>query len=199
MKPAQLRIFQALADLAIPLLGYFFWNWSFYFILLFFLLDYLVSCVFAFVKVNKINEYRGIEAAFPGKQALLTFLLIAVSLLALFPALPLINPAFNLGKETWEFLSYTDLGIPIPQGVILLPLLAYGGYVQYKMQFLMNGRFTTATTQSVWRSHFMTAFIVLALSGLFFGLSMLIVFPQVLYTILLIFGVAGYRFFYSRS
>lgn len=199
MKPAQLRIFQALADLAIPLLGYFFWNWSFYFILLFFVLDYLVASVFSFVKVRKIASYREIHWSFPVTQLVSTVVLITVSLLAVIPALTLSNPTFNLAKETWAFLTYTELGFPIPQGFILLPILAYGGYAQYKMQFLMNGRFTTVQPAEIWKIHFQTAFIVLAVAGLFLGISFLVVFPPATYTLTLIFGVAAYRFFYSRT
>lgn len=196
MKPAQLKLFLALADLAIPLLGYFFWNWNFYFILLFFVLDFIVSSVFSFVKVKKINAYRGIDASFPFAKLIYSILLIAAGFALLVLALQQTVPGFDLAKETWAFLSYKDMGIA--QGIVLLPLLIYGGYTQYKMQFLMNGKFAVATVDETWKMHFTTIFVVLAASGIFLGLSFFVVFPQVAYIIALTFGVVAYRFFYSR-
>lgn len=199
MKPAQLRIFQALADLAIPLTGYFFLDWSFYFILLFFVLDHIVSSVFTFVRVNKVNSYRGVRGSFPLKNALLTIVCIAVAFIAVIPAIQRIDPRFDLAKETWHFIIYTEPGFPVPQGIILIPLLVFGGYQQYKMQFLITGKFTAATPEEIWKMHFTTVYLVLGISALFLGLSQLIVFPWIVYTLILIFGVAAYRFLYARQ
>ena len=196
MKPAQLRIFQALSDLAIPLLGFFLWNWDFYFILLFLLLDYFVFCVFSFVKERKIDSHQGIPHRFNLQNFLLTVLLVAASLAILFPAISIINPAFDIAKDTWAFLAYKDMGIA--QGTVLLPLLIFGGYVQYKMQFLVPRKFATLSKTEVWKMHFMTILLVLSASGLLLGTAFLIVFPSIVYILALIFGVAAYRFFYSR-
>lgn len=199
MPPAQLRIIQALADLAIPLLGYIFLDWSFYFILLFFLLDHLVACVFAFIKARKIAGYRGTSTAFPVSKALLTMLLFAAALAALYPAIVLTNPTFSLAHETWEFIIYTEPGLPIPQGILLLPLIVFGSYQQYKLQFLVPGKFTVTSEEEIWKIHFLTAGIVPACSAAFLGASLLVVLPQPVYILTLIFGVAAYRFLYARA
>jgi hypothetical protein len=196
MNLAQVRIIQAFADLAIPLLGYFFWNWDFYFILLFYLLDYKIFCVFSFVKFQKVIQYKGLEKKFPVVKLLLTIALILIGFVAVIPALYQIDSAFDLLKNTWEFLSYKEMGIA--QGIILIPLLIYAGFAQYKMQFLLSGKFQTTKPSEIWELHFQTMFLVIAASGLFLGLSLLSEIPVVFYVFSLIFGVSAYRFFIAR-
>lgn len=197
MSLAQVRIIQAFADLAIPLLGYFFWNWDFYFILLFYLLDYKIFCAFSFVKFQKVIQYKDLENNFPVVNLLLTIALILIGFAAVIPALYQIDPAFDLLKNTWAFLSYKEMGIA--QGIILIPLLIYAGFAQYKMQFLMTGKFQTTKPSDIWKLHFQTMFLVIAASGLFLGLSLLVEIPVVFYVFTLIFGVSAYRFFIARQ
>jgi len=196
MKLGQVRIIQAVADLAIPLMGYFFWNWDFYFILLFYLLDYKVFCAFSFVKFHKIIQYKGLQNKFPFLNLFLTIALILTGFIAIIPALYQIDPAFDLLKNTWAFLSYKEMGIA--QGIILIPLLIYAGFMQYKMQFLLTGKFQTTKTSEIWKLHFQTMFLVIAASGLFLGLSLLSEIPVIFYVFTLIFGVSAYRFFMAR-
>jgi hypothetical protein len=196
MNLAQVRIFQAVGDLAIPLLGYFFWNWDFYFILLFYLLDYKIFCAFSFIKCHKIIHYKGLNYKFPFLNLLLTIALISVGFAAVIPALYQIDPRFDLVKNTWTFLSYKEMGIA--QGFILIPLLIYAGFAQYKMQFLMTGKFQTTKTSDIWKLHFQTMFLVIAASGLFLGLSLILNIPVIFYVFALIFGVSAYRFFIAR-
>ncbi len=197
MSLAQVRIIQAVADLAIPLLGYFFWNWDFYFILLFYLLDYKIFCAFSFVKFHKVIQYKGLENKFPVVNLLLTIALILIGFVAVIPALYQIDPAFDLLKNTWAFLSYKEMGIA--QGIILIPLLIYAGFSQYKMQFLLTGKFQTTKPSEIWKLHFKTMFLVIAASGLFLGLSLLAEIPVIYYVFALIFGVSLYRFFIARE
>lgn len=196
MNLAQVRIIQAVADLAIPLLGYFFWNWDFYFILLFYMLDYKIFCAFSFIKSYKIIQYKGLQYKFPVFNLLSTIALILIGFAAVIPALYQIDPTFDLLKNTWEFVSYKEMGIA--QGIILIPLLIYAGYAQYKMQFLMTRKFQTSKTSDTWKLHFQTMFLVIAASGLFLGLSLLLNIPAIFYVFALIFGVSAYRFFIAR-
>ena len=192
MNLSQLKIIQAIADLVIPLLGYFFWHWDFYFILLFYLLDYKIFCTFTFVKNFKIIQYKGINYRFPYKKLFLTIFLFLIGFLALIPALYQIDPHFDIVKNTWDFVSYKEMGIP--QGIILIPLLIYAGYSQYKLQFLMTSKYKTTKTKQIWNLHFQTMFLVIAASGLILGLSLLINIPTIWYVFVLIFGVSAYRF-----
>jgi len=195
MKPAKLKIVQSIGDLAIPLLGYFFWHWDFYFILLFYILDLLVSSSFTFVRERKINAYRGI-GGFSTQKLLLTLLLLSIAFFLILQAMPMIDPEFDAARNTWQFLAYEDMGIA--QGVILLPLVIYTGYLQYKMQFLMTGRFQTEQAAHLWRQHFMTLFIVIAAAGTMLGISSVVVFPHIFYILGLILGATAYRFFITR-
>jgi len=195
MKPAQLKIIQAVGDLAIPLLGYFFWNWDFYFILLFYILDLLVSSAFTFIKVHQVNKHRN-TIHFSWKWLLLTILMVSVSFYLIFQAMPMIDPEFDFLRDTWNFLAYEEMGIA--QGILLLPLLIYGGYMQYKMQFLMNGKFRAVSQEEVWKQHFTTLLLVLAITGIMLAVSTQVVFPHIVYILGLIFGATAYRFLVTR-
>ena len=50
---------QSFGDALIPILGYFFWNWNLYFIVLFYLLDLIASEVFMYFKSKKILQVQG--------------------------------------------------------------------------------------------------------------------------------------------
>ena len=193
IKPIHLKVFQLLAEITIPLLGYFFWDWGFYFILLFFLLDYLVFVTFSFIKHRKIVEFRNTPYFFPIKEVLYSFLILIFTFIFTFNAMPLIGP-FDFESETWAFLSYTEMGIP--QAFLLLPLLVYGGYAQYKMQFLINGSFTKITVTENWKMHFFFLLIGVLSALTFYILSSFFVFPEITYISLLLTGIAGFKWYY---
>ena len=46
MKKKTLLFIQIIGELAIPLIGFFFWNWSLYFILLFYMIENLFATYF---------------------------------------------------------------------------------------------------------------------------------------------------------
>ncbi|MDD2982786.1 MAG: hypothetical protein PHQ74_05310 [Crocinitomicaceae bacterium] len=193
IKPIHFKIFQLLAEIAIPLLGYFFWGWGFYFILLFFLLDYLVFLTFSFVKHRKIIQFRESPYFFPTKQVLSTILILTFTLIFTFIALPMIAP-FDFEKQTWEFLAYKEMGLP--QGLLLLPLVIYGGYAQYKMQFLMNRKFTYVSATENWKIHHFFLWMAFLAAILFLIVSSFIVFPEFVYISLLLLGIAGFKWFF---
>lgn len=193
VKPIHLKVFQLLAEIAIPLLGYFFWNWGFYFILLFFLLDYLVFLTFSFVKHRKIVQFRETPYFFPIKQVLATSLVLIFTFIFTFIALPQLG-AFDFVAQTWEFISYKEMGIP--QGILLLPLVVYGGYAQYKMQFLMNGKFSKTSATENWKSHFFFLWMAFFASLLFYIVSYFFFIPEIIYIGGLLFGIAVFKWFF---
>jgi hypothetical protein len=193
IKPIHFKVFQLIAEIAIPLLGYFFWGWGFYFVLLFFLLDYFVFLTFSFVKHRKIVEFRETTYFFPIQQVLSTILLLTFILMFIFIALPLIGP-FDFEKQTWAFLSYKEMGIP--QGLLLLPLVIYGGFAQYKMQFLMNRKFTHISATQNWKSHFFFLWIAFLAALLFLIISSFFVFPEFVYISILLIGIAGFKWYF---
>jgi hypothetical protein len=196
MTPGKLKLVQALSELVIPLLGYFWWDWSLYFILLFYVLDLLVSASFSFVRERKIGHYRQQPLHFQPKYLLLTVLLITLLFFICLQALLQLDPTFDVGAATWKFLTYKELGIP--QGILLVPLVIYTGYAQYRMNFLLTGRFSTQTIKEVWRTHFNTLLLALAAAALWFGSTFLFAGPELLYILLLIAGATAYRTFVLR-
>ncbi len=193
IKPIHLKTVQLFAEIAIPLLGYFFWDWGFYFILLFFLLDYFVFLVFSFIKHRKIVQERTSLYLFPIKQVFYSSAILIFTLLLIYITLPLIGP-FDFSAQTWAFLSYKEMGIP--QGILLFPLLIYGGYAQYKMQFLMNGNFKKVTATANWKTHFFFMWIVCLAALSFFLLSSFFVFPEFIYVATLLVTIAGFKWFF---
>jgi len=191
MKPAQLKMVQALSELAIPLLGYFWWNWDLYFILLFYVLDLLVSSGFSFVRERKILQYRQQPFSFPTQQLLLTTCLLGLIFFIALQAFFQLIPAFNPLAETWKFLAYEELGIP--QGIVLIPLVIYAGYAQYRMHFLMPGKFSTQTIREVRKTHFKTLLLALAAAALWLGSTYFFAGPELLYVLVLIAGATAYR------
>src|ERR1700741_5209084 len=129
----KLKLFQTLSEALLPLLGYFYWNWSFYDLLLFYFLDLLVATTFTFVKIKKVVIYTKTPSpVFMFTIGLFvcyfTIILLSVDLL------PEIMPGFDFLKDTSRFFMLKDMGIP--QGILLLPLVFYAGYLQYKMKFI---------------------------------------------------------------
>lgn len=191
MKPVQLKMIQALSELAIPLLGYFWWDWNLYFILLFYVLDLLVSSGFSFVRERKILQYRQQATPFPTPQLLLTLFLLALIVFIALQAFFQLIPAFDPLAETWKFLAYKELGIP--QGILLVPLVVYAGYVQYRMHFLLPAKYNTQTIRQVRKTHFNTLLLALAAAALWLGSTYLFAGPELLYVVLLIAGATAYR------
>ena len=193
IKPLYFKVFQLFAEIAIPLLGYFFWKWDFYFILLFFLLDFTVFIAFSFVKNRKIVSYRETTYFLPIKQILTTGLIFFFTLMLIFISLSQMSP-FDFESQTWEFISYKEMGIP--QGILLIPLLIYGGYAQYKMQFLMNGKFSKISKTENFKTHFFFLWMAFFAALLFFIASSLFVFPEIIYIVSLLFGIAVFKWFF---
>jgi len=120
------KINALLGDVAFPLMGYFFWNWNFYFILLYFILDQVARTIFLpwRLKLTELNQSEKIK-------------IIAQSSILLFSELFIIHfflkvliPDIHFQKEISNFIHYSDMGIE--QGYILLPLLILGEWLRMK-------------------------------------------------------------------
>ena len=105
-----------LGDAVLPLVGFLFWNWGFYFIILFFLFDLVIRTFFLNKRLGLLSSII-LPKAFLLKGVGLAFLEVMIlHLLVYFSLKPIIFTA-----ELWAFLSYEELGIA--QGIFLLPLL----------------------------------------------------------------------------
>ncbi|MES2587960.1 MAG: hypothetical protein V4622_03200 [Bacteroidota bacterium] len=86
-----------------------------------------------------------------------------------------------------------DMGMP--QGILLIPLVFYASYLNYKTQFLLSKKYEFLTVKTISR-HYLKG-IIFALVGfiLAFVLTKFITIPEIFCVILLVLSFAFYSFF----
>jgi hypothetical protein len=121
-----LLVSEILGDCLLPLLGFLWWGWDLYFILLYLLFDYLIRIAFALVRPST----RDLQILL---RPLLFFFSFAI----------LSHFYMTLTDTTWRFTTglyaffwYEDLWIP--QGFILIPLLVYTESSRKRMDQLLQ-------------------------------------------------------------
>lgn len=187
-----------ISDAAIPLLGFFFWHWNLYFILLFYILDLLAREVITHVKSRKIIEQRQMTSRRKWyKNGLLSALLLLGVFGGIHAAMWFIVPGIDFGKELVNFWQYEEMGIQ--QGYLLLPLVGYAAYAQYKMEFLMTGKARTVLIDTLWRRHQQALIILIAGCVLSLALGMVIALPELVYVLAIVVGAAGYALFVQQK
>lgn len=147
MNPNHSRIiFSAL----ILLLGYFAWGWSVHFLFCFTYLDWLTQEVATISKGEKIRKTMG--GTPKRRYALISPALMLSSILLLETFFSMHHLERPLAEEWKAFLLLEDVGIP--QGFILLPLLIFAVYMDYKLVFLKHKLYLRFTFSSHWEPHF---------------------------------------------
>jgi hypothetical protein len=188
----QPKYIQLIGDAVIPLLGFFLWNWSLYFILLFYIIDILLGEVVINLKTKKTLQERTTEdKSIWYKQGILSTVLFVVNCILIHLAVQELHPTIDFQQEALAFWSYKDMGIE--QGYILLPLLIIVAYQKYKMEFLMPGLFRTINLQAIWKEHKKANIIQLAFIGLAFGVFSFISPPEWLVILLIVAISSGYK------
>lgn len=182
MKRLNPKYIQLIGDSIIPLLGYFFWNWNLYFILIFYGIDFLTKEVLLHLKSKKINDFRKGENSHWGKFALTSGLLLSFSIFLIQLSMPHIERNFDSLKELYAFWSLKDVG-GIEQGYVLIPLIIFMGYFQYKMEFLKPGIFAKMSIQDLWNPHIKSLLFILGFSAFSFGLVQFIQLPEVFFVV----------------
>ena len=130
-------IVQLIGELAIPLLGYFLWDWSLLFILLFYLIENLF---FSFFRIETVREIKKLVLKKDQPRDLklqfksLYLWVIECVLVHLF--ILVIYQNLSVTKEWIHFFMYQDLGIP--QGIILLPLLYFASRMKMKQDIFLT-------------------------------------------------------------
>ena len=181
---------QAIGDAVIPVLGFFFFEWGLYFILLFYFIDLLVTEYFVFLKARKITKHNSRERI--NKQRLILSVFTALVLIVLcHVSLYFIIPGINFLEEFKAFLLYEEVGIPIPQGFILLPLVALGNLQQYKQFFVRPQKHLMLTVDYLYKKR--TSALLLGIAGCGLALAGAI-FLQLNTTVLLVLLVVS-KFF----
>ena len=197
MKRLNPKIIQLIGDAVIPLLGFFWWNWSLYFIVIFYLLDYLSNEVILNLKSKKITTFQEIDSKIWIQKASLSFLLFLLGIVLVHLSMKMLHPQIDFYKEFIEFLSYKDMGIA--QGYFLLPLIALVGFQRYKMEFLMPARFKTLTISTLWASHFKIQFTLIGCVAFTIGFQSLIALPETVYIIAIVVVTSVYQLLERKS
>lgn len=175
-----------LGDVALPLMGYFFWDWNLYFILLFFMLDQLARVVFLHWRM-KLTELSAIEKRNQILKAVFLFLseVIIIHIVILFQ-----NPSIHFLEEFSRFFHYKDMGIE--QGYLLFPLVFFGEWMRINNELKLNvvGQKQLALLAKSLKNAFVRiAFFALILGVLSFVLlpESFIIFPFLAVVTLLVF------------
>lgn len=190
---ARLKIIQISAEALLPLLGFYLWSWSLYFILLFYVLDMFMDVIFMHVKAVKIyrytNEIKDRRSWF--KSGIMAGALWILIVFMIHVFIRQVHPDMNFLKEIKNFWKYKDMGIE--QGYILLPLLLFASYQKYKMEFIMPARYRTFKMMVIWRDYHKILLIILAFTGIGAGISALIIFPEWAYVLTTVIGIAVFK------
>jgi hypothetical protein len=187
MNPSKLKVIQAIGEAVIPLLGYFYFEWSLYFILLFYFIDLISTEVFTYLKVNKIIKFQGIQYSMQQRysklviNSLLALALIIVAHLFIYFQ----QEGINFWKAFVEFLAYEEPGFPVPQGYILLPLVIFGNYQQYNSMFVKSNAYRVFSWKKLILSRRRALFI--SLGGALLGLILVqfLAIPSLVYLLLI--------------
>ena len=179
---------QLVGDALIPLLGAFYFDWSLYFILLFYCLDLVANEVVVHLKSRKTVEFSGIGTNQWLKKGVKSAFLLLTSLVAIHVAVYFIHPDINFQKELIDFMAYEEMGIA--QGYVLVPFVALSAYQLYRMDFLIPAKYRTIDIMQIWKPHLTSLIIITLFAGLTIGLSQIIVFNDLVY-VLSIVGVSS--------
>ncbi len=199
------KYIQVLGDGIIPLLGFFFWDWNLYFILLFYFIDMFTKEVLLHLKAKKIVEHQ-IETESPTVQnekkvwmkwGIISLILLIFSIFLIQISMPFIQDQFNAKNEIIRFWSYKEMGIE--QGYIFVPLIIFMGYTQFKMEFLAPTVFTRMNNSQLWQPHLKAMLILVAFTALTFGLVHFIKIPEVIIVISIVLISSLYQILHLKK
>jgi len=189
---------QLFSEAIIPLLGFFIWDWGLYFILLFYIIDLFANEFVIHLKSRKTVDYQ-IEITNKStwyKNGLIGLLLIGVIIILIHIVMRLIEPGIDFRQETLDFWNYTELGIK--QGYVLLPLLFFVGYQQYKIQFLASAKYRNTVLKDIWKRHLQAFIVVIGFCGLTIGISQFLIFPEIIYVLGIVLFTTLYKWKFSE-
>lgn len=150
---------QLFSNLIIPVLGFWVWEWSLYFILLFYMLDIFSSEIVHFLKIRKIKSVQ--SKIVPTKiYTIISVLFLVLIITEINLGMALYQPTIDFKKEIWNFLTYKEMGIS--QGFVLIPLIGMMAYTSYKVEFLSLGLFNVMQEKPTWKDHIKDRFLLLS-------------------------------------
>jgi len=140
----QEKIASLIGDIVIPILGFFFWNWSIYFICLFFLLDQLSREVSHVYRMRYLKN----QVQLSGKSYLLNFLIFIAFFFIVHWFNFMLHPTMNFAHEMIAFFWYNESGVA--QGFILFPMVIFSERMRFKMNIK---QFSTEMHLKSWQNH----------------------------------------------
>jgi hypothetical protein len=193
MSRQRLFLVQTLIEAAIPVIGYFEWEWDLSFILLFYLLDYLLAFGIFVAKGRKRLDYslNAEEKKLFIRRTLMGFLLMIAACAGIGLGVVFLQPELDWTERIVAFLAYKDLGIA--QGYVLVPLIVLNGVMLYRQQFLMPARYRQLDMQTITRPFVRQGLVLLGSAGVLLGSAALISFPQEAVIFPAIAGISIYR------
>lgn len=180
----QQKLIQSLGELAFPLIGMFYLEWSLYFIALYYLLDTIANEIFFHVEMKTIYVFHGRKqkdkSVWLLNGSIQLILFIIITFLVHF-AIPNIYPKMDVKLEFWKFLMYEEEFMPFPQVYVLLPLVLLPKYMQYKNDFLTKQKQSNFTGKTYTLLRRRAWLLTLALVATLSALSSLVHFPVVIW------------------
>ena len=161
----QLYFVELVGDLALPLLGYIFWDWNFSFIMLFFLLDVLARTGGMILKFLSFKNYLSVVNTLV--QAFLFLLLSFLVLSQVYRETAIINQIFL-------FWNQKDMGIA--QGWLLLLLLPLSEYMRFQNEKKIG--ITPELSRQILQNNIFRRWLQIGFLGLLFGCVTLVSLPE---------------------
>ncbi len=196
---ARMRYIQLALEASIPLLGIFVWNWSLYFILLFYFIDLFSGEMIVHLKARRILGYQN-QAQIRKewiRYGLLSTGLLALTLVLIHLAMLLIQPGIVFIDEVIAFWQYEEMGIQ--QGYLFVPLVFLVSYQQYRIEFLMPARYRTQQMRNTWFTHLRALILLAIAAALAIGVSWLVQLPELVYVLAIVAGCSAYALWSERQ
>ncbi len=147
------KLAQNSLEAIIPILGFYYWDWSWYFILLFYILDGLAKEIILHLKSQKVYATQGGESAvrFWQRSGIKSAFIVSITTVILHFMYYINHANVDFLSEVIGFLSYKEMGLA--QGWVLVPLIGLNVWMQYKFNFLKIGLHTKTKMSSLWGEH----------------------------------------------
>ena len=79
------------------------------------------------------------------------------------------------------------------QGYLLIPLVVFAAYSQYRMDFLMMRKDRVAELNIEWKKHLRALLVIIGFTGIVIGLSQFIVLAEIVYVLGIVGLIAAYN------
>lgn len=166
------NLIQKFGEAILPLVGFYYWNWDWYFILIFYILDVFAKEIIINLQANKIYQTQGgTETYLIWKKSAVISLFIGMATLILVHLIQLTSSInFSISKEILNFFYHKEMGLP--QGIILIPFIFLNVWLQYKLNFLKLNMQLKMKTSLMWQRHINYRLFILVWVVITLGLAL---------------------------